>query len=254
MIVRAGVTPQARDRARARPGSTCRKVLGLVLNDAGDTAAATATATAATATSPASEIRGPGHAAVQPARLDAEPDGLRRRAGADLRIGRARRGRPGHAGPRGQPLEDRCSSRWSASCASTTTTSTTSRWCTRTASSSCACCRPRAPRRSCWRRSTSSLPGLMIGNGIFVSALFVFLVAILGWRLLFNQRQRLDEAAGARAVRRHRRDRAQGRAPDPRSARVRLPGHRLHRRRRVADRRAHRQSGDRRHAGGHRPR
>jgi sugar transferase (PEP-CTERM system associated) len=29
-------------------------------------------------------------------------------------------------------------------------------------------------------------PDLMIGNGIFVSALFVFLVAILGWRLLFN--------------------------------------------------------------------
>src|SRR6187549_2714677 len=31
------------------------------------------------------------------------------------------------------------------------------------------------------------LPGLMIGNGTFVSALFVFLVAILGWRLVFNQ-------------------------------------------------------------------
>src|SRR6187402_1466115 len=30
------------------------------------------------------------------------------------------------------------------------------------------------------------LPDLMIGNGIFVSALFVFLVAILGWRLVFN--------------------------------------------------------------------
>jgi sugar transferase (PEP-CTERM system associated) len=30
-------------------------------------------------------------------------------------------------------------------------------------------------------------PGLMIGNGIFVSALFVFLVAILGWRLAFNR-------------------------------------------------------------------
>jgi sugar transferase (PEP-CTERM system associated) len=30
------------------------------------------------------------------------------------------------------------------------------------------------------------MPDLMIGNGIFVSALFVFLVAILGWRLLFN--------------------------------------------------------------------
>src|SRR5438270_1351725 len=29
-------------------------------------------------------------------------------------------------------------------------------------------------------------PALMIGNGIFVSALFVFLVAILGWRLAFN--------------------------------------------------------------------
>ena len=29
-------------------------------------------------------------------------------------------------------------------------------------------------------------PDLMIGNGIFVSALFVFLVAILGWRLAFN--------------------------------------------------------------------
>jgi len=30
-------------------------------------------------------------------------------------------------------------------------------------------------------------PTLMIGNGIFVSALFVFLIAILGWRLAFNQ-------------------------------------------------------------------
>jgi sugar transferase (PEP-CTERM system associated) len=30
-------------------------------------------------------------------------------------------------------------------------------------------------------------PGLMIGNGIFVSALAVFLVAILAWRLLFNR-------------------------------------------------------------------
>ena len=29
-------------------------------------------------------------------------------------------------------------------------------------------------------------PDLMIGNGIFVSALFVFIVAILGWRLAFN--------------------------------------------------------------------
>jgi sugar transferase (PEP-CTERM system associated) len=29
-------------------------------------------------------------------------------------------------------------------------------------------------------------PALMIGDGIFVSALFVFLVGILGWRLLFN--------------------------------------------------------------------
>jgi sugar transferase (PEP-CTERM system associated) len=32
-----------------------------------------------------------------------------------------------------------------------------------------------------------AIPGLMIGDGIFVSALFVFLVGILGWRLLFNQ-------------------------------------------------------------------
>jgi sugar transferase (PEP-CTERM system associated) len=30
-------------------------------------------------------------------------------------------------------------------------------------------------------------PTLMIGNGIFVSALFVFLLAILGWRLVFNR-------------------------------------------------------------------
>jgi sugar transferase (PEP-CTERM system associated) len=30
------------------------------------------------------------------------------------------------------------------------------------------------------------LPDLMIGNGTFVSALFVFLIAILGWRLIFN--------------------------------------------------------------------
>src|SRR3954469_5048864 len=32
-----------------------------------------------------------------------------------------------------------------------------------------------------------AVPNLMIGNGIYVSALFVFLVAILGWRLAFNQ-------------------------------------------------------------------
>src|SRR5688572_6853090 len=31
-----------------------------------------------------------------------------------------------------------------------------------------------------------AMPELMIGNGIFVSALFVFLVAILAWRLAFN--------------------------------------------------------------------
>jgi sugar transferase (PEP-CTERM system associated) len=31
-----------------------------------------------------------------------------------------------------------------------------------------------------------AIPGLMIGDGIFVSALFVFVVGILGWRLLFN--------------------------------------------------------------------
>src|SRR6478735_1863518 len=31
------------------------------------------------------------------------------------------------------------------------------------------------------------LPESMVGNGIFVSALFVFLVAILGWRLIFNR-------------------------------------------------------------------
>ena len=31
-----------------------------------------------------------------------------------------------------------------------------------------------------------TLPDLMIGDGIFVSSLFVFLVGILGWRLLFN--------------------------------------------------------------------
>jgi sugar transferase (PEP-CTERM system associated) len=32
-----------------------------------------------------------------------------------------------------------------------------------------------------------TMPALVIGDGIFVSALVVFLVAILGWRLLFNQ-------------------------------------------------------------------
>ena len=32
-----------------------------------------------------------------------------------------------------------------------------------------------------------TLPALVIGDGIFVSALLVFLVGILGWRLLFNQ-------------------------------------------------------------------
>ena len=33
----------------------------------------------------------------------------------------------------------------------------------------------------------SALPALMIGDGIFVSALVVFVVGILGWRLLFNR-------------------------------------------------------------------
>ena len=40
------------------------------------------------------------------------------------------------------------------------------------------------------------LPGLIIGNGIFVSSLFVFLIAILAWRMAFNQlfgRLRLEE-------------------------------------------------------------
>jgi sugar transferase (PEP-CTERM system associated) len=40
------------------------------------------------------------------------------------------------------------------------------------------------------------LPGLVIGNGIFVSSLFVFLIAILAWRVVFNQlfgRLRLEE-------------------------------------------------------------
>jgi sugar transferase (PEP-CTERM system associated) len=32
-----------------------------------------------------------------------------------------------------------------------------------------------------------TMPSLMIGDGIFVSALFVFVVGILGWRLLFNR-------------------------------------------------------------------
>jgi sugar transferase (PEP-CTERM system associated) len=32
-----------------------------------------------------------------------------------------------------------------------------------------------------------AIPALMIGDGIFVSALFVFVVGILGWRLLFTQ-------------------------------------------------------------------
>src|SRR3954470_14774139 len=31
-----------------------------------------------------------------------------------------------------------------------------------------------------------TMPDLMIGNGIFVSALFVFVIGILAWRLLFN--------------------------------------------------------------------
>jgi sugar transferase (PEP-CTERM system associated) len=41
-----------------------------------------------------------------------------------------------------------------------------------------------------------TVPALMIGDGIFVSALFVFLVGILGWRLLFNRligSRRLEE-------------------------------------------------------------
>ena len=31
------------------------------------------------------------------------------------------------------------------------------------------------------------MPALDLGNGIVVSALFVFLVAMLGWRMLFNR-------------------------------------------------------------------
>src|SRR5215207_9147894 len=31
-----------------------------------------------------------------------------------------------------------------------------------------------------------TVPALIIGDGIFVSSLFVFVVGILGWRLLFN--------------------------------------------------------------------
>ena len=67
-----------------------------------------------------------------------------------------------------------------------------------------------------------TMPALMIGDGIFVSALFVFLVGILGWRLLFNQPHRLAADAGAHPLRRHRRDRPQGGAADPRPARLRL--------------------------------
>ena len=87
------------------------------------------------------------------------------------------------------------------------------------------------------------LPQLMIGDGIFVSAMFVFLLAILGWRLAFNQvtgSLRLEERVlfvGTGDTR------AQGRAPNPRSARVRLSGHRLHRQRRLPHRPAHRQPG-----------
>src|SRR4051812_22188060 len=33
-----------------------------------------------------------------------------------------------------------------------------------------------------------TMPDLMIGDGIFVSALFVFVIGILGWRLMLNQR------------------------------------------------------------------
>ena len=93
-------------------------------------------------------------------------------------------------------------------------------------------------------------PALMIGDGIFVSALFVFLVAILGWRLLFNQLTGSLKLEERILVRRHRRHRAQGRAADPRPARVRLSRHRLHRRRRLAHRRADRQS---RRSSGRRP-
>ena len=100
----------------------------------------------------------------------------------------------------------------------------------------------------------SSLPALMIGDGIFVSALFVFVVGILGWRLLFNhltgslhlQERMLVVGTGetARKVARQILDqhdfayRSIGFIDDDA----------------VADRRAHRQSGHRRHAGRHRPR
>ena len=69
-----------------------------------------------------------------------------------------------------------------------------------------------------------TVPALMIGDGIFVSALFVFLVGILGWRLLFNhltgslrmQERILFVGTGETA--------RTGGAADPRAARLRLLG------------------------------
>src|SRR3954467_13925736 len=65
-----------------------------------------ATPTPATSTWPGKGL-GVGDAVVQSVRLDAQPDGVRRRAAPDLRIGSARGGRPEHAEPRLEPGQDR---------------------------------------------------------------------------------------------------------------------------------------------------
>ena len=124
LIVRAGRDAQAGDRTRprrtrhvqgARPGpQRCRRGRRWLR-----------TATAATGTSPVRREVGD-HAGVQPVRLDAEPDGVRRRGAADLRVGGAgRRAAAGHPGPAREPVEDRAGHGRSASSVSITTTSTT---------------------------------------------------------------------------------------------------------------------------------
>ena len=59
------------------------------------------------------------------------------------------------------------------------------------------------------------VPALDLGSRVIVTSLCLFLVAVLTWRLLFNQVTGATAARGARADRRHRARRADGRPPDP---------------------------------------
>ena len=152
------------------------------------------------------------HAAVQavPSPLAASPYSASRSCSSSARLllaarlfGRRRRSRPWRGGS--------CSRADCASSASTTTISTTSRWCIPTANWSSACCRPAARRRSCSPRSTSSFPRCRHRRRLLPVAGAVRLLAHR-WpgASLFNRRHPRAAAGRAHPDRRHRRDRAEG--------------------------------------------